>query len=116
MTLTTEEEPVNSPSLKVWFSSLFMLNILDIVTTIPNYELNPVTLYIWDKIGFFLAAWVKISLVVLFGVLCVAVKKVATPDEWHFAKRLLGAVLTVLVAFYIFVVAINLGIHVFIGL
>lgn len=116
MTLTTEEEPVNLLSLKVWFLSLFMLNILDVVTTIPNYELNPVTLYIWDKIGFFLAAWVKIGLVVLFGVLCLAIKKVATPDEWHFAGRLLRAILTILVAFYIFIVAINLGIHVFVRL
>jgi len=101
-----------SSSLKIWYLSLFMLNVLDIVTTIPNRELNPVTLYIWGKIGFFLAAWVKISLVAFFGVLCLAIKKVATPDEWHFARRFLGVVLTILVAFYIFVVAINLGIHV----
>ncbi len=105
-----------SLSLKIWYLSLFMLNVLDIITTIPNRELNPVTLYIWSKIGFFLAAWVKISLVTLFGVLCLAIKKVATPDEWHFARRLLGAVLTILVAFYIFVVAINLGIHIFVRL
>jgi len=101
-------------SLKLWFLSLFVLNILDIVTTIPNNELNPVTVYIWDKIGILLAAWVKIGLVVLFGVLCLAIKKVATPAEWHFARRFLGAILTVLVAFYIFVVAINFGIHVFV--
>ena len=102
---------MHSLSLKVWFLSLFMLNVLDIVTTIPNCEINPVTLYIWDKIGFFLAAWVKTSLVVLFGVLCLAIKKAATPDEWHFAGRFLRAILTILVAFYIFVVSINLGIH-----
>ena len=105
-----------SLSLKVWFLSLFMLNILDIVTTFPNYELNPVTLYIWDKIGFFLAAWFKIGLVVLFGLLCLAIKKFATPDEWRFAGRLLRVVLTVLVAFYVLVVAINLTIHVFVRL
>jgi len=98
-------------SLKVWFSSLLMLNILDVVTTIPNRELNPIALYIWDKMGFFLAAWVKIGLVVFFGVLCLAVKKVATPDEWHFARRLLRVILTILVVFYIFVVAINLSIQ-----
>jgi hypothetical protein len=115
MNLTTEEKPVYSLSLKVWFLSLLMLNILDIVTTIPNRELNPVTLCIWGKIGFFLAAWAKIGLVALFGALCLAIKKVATPDEWHFASRLLGAVLTILVAFYIFVVAINLSVHVFMG-
>jgi len=109
-----EEEPVNSLSLKAWVLSLFMLNVLDILTTIPNCEINPVALYIWDKIGFFPAAWVKISLVVLFGVLCLAIKKVATPDEWHFARRLLGAILTILVAFYILVVAINLSVHVFV--
>ena len=111
MTLTIEAEPMYSLSLKVWFLSLFMLNILDIVTTIPNFELNPVTLYVWDKIGFLLAAWVKIGLVALFGVLCLIIRKVATPSEWHFARRLLSAVLTILVAFYIFVVAINLSIH-----
>lgn len=116
MTLTTEEEQVYSLSLKVWFLSLLMLNILDIVTTSPNYELNPVTLYIWDKIGFFLAAWVKISLVVLFGVLCLAIRKVATLEEWHFARRFLGAVLIILVVFYIFVVTINLSIHAFMRL
>jgi len=99
-------------SLKMWFLSLFVLNVLDIVTTIPSRELNPVTLYVWDRVGILLAAWVKIGLVVLFGVLCLAIKKVATPEEWRFAGRLLHAVLTVLVAFYIFVVAINFGIHV----
>ena len=106
---------MHSLSLKVWFLSLFMLNVLDIATTIPNRELNPVTLYIWGKIGFFFAAWVKMGLVALFGVLCLAIKKIATPDEWHFASRFLGVVLTILVAFYMFVVAINLGVHVFMG-
>lgn len=103
-----------SSSLKVWFLSLFMLNILDIVTTIPNYEVNPVALYIWDKIGFFLAAWFKMGLVVLFGALCLVIRRVATPTEWHFAGRFLRAILIILVAFYIFVVAINLGIHAFV--
>ena len=105
---------MHSLSLKVWFLSLFLLNILDIVTTIPHCELNPVALYIWSKIGFFLAAWVKVGLVVLYGVLCLAIKRVATPTEWHFAGRLLRAILIILVAFYVFVVAINLGHHVFV--
>jgi len=103
-------------SLKVWFLSLFILNILDIITTNPNCELNPVTLYIWGRIGFFLAAWVKMVLIVLFGVLCLAIKKVATPDEWQFSRRLLGATLIILVAFYTFVVSINLSIQAFMGL
>lgn len=95
-------------SIKVWFATLFLLNILDITTTTPLYEANPVTLYLWGQIGIFLSAWVKIGLVLLFGILCVAARKVVTPHEWKFTRRVFKAILIVLVAYYSFVVTVNL--------
>jgi len=95
-------------SIKVWFMTLFLLNIFDIATTTPLYEANPVTLYLWGQIGIFLSAWVKIGLVLLFGILCAAAKKVATPHEWKFTHQVFKAILIVLVAYYGFVVAVNL--------
>ncbi len=95
-------------SIKVWFITLFLLNILDIATTTPLYEANPVTLYLWGQIGIFLSAWVKIGLVLLFGALCVAAKKVAAPHEWKFTRQVFKAILIVLVAYYTFVVTVNL--------
>ncbi|MDH5624072.1 MAG: hypothetical protein OEY39_06345 [Candidatus Bathyarchaeota archaeon] len=94
--------------IRVWFTTLLLLNILDIATTSPLYEANPVTLYIWGQIGIFLSAWVKIGLVLLFGALCVAAKKVVAPHEWKFTSQVFKAMLIVLVAYYAFVVIMNI--------
>jgi hypothetical protein len=95
-------------SIKVWFTALFLLNILDIATTSPFYEANPVTLYFWGQIGIFLSAWVKIGLTLFFGTLCVVAKKVAAPHEWKFTSQIFRAILIILVAYYAFVVTVNL--------
>jgi len=97
-------------SIKLWFTTLFLLNILDIATTTPLYEANPATLYLWGQIGIFLSAWVKLGLVLLFGALCVVAKKVVAPHEWKFTRQVFKAMLIVLVAYYAFVVAVNLGV------
>lgn len=97
-------------SIKVWFITLFLLNILDIATTTPLYEANPATLYLWGQIGIFLSAWVKIGVVLLFGILCVVAKKVATPHEWRFTRQVFKALLIILIAYYTFVVTVNLGV------
>jgi len=97
-------------SIKIWFTTLFLLNILDIATTSPLYEANPVTMYLWGQIGIFLSAWVKLGLVLLFGALCVAAKKMATPHEWKFTRQVFKAILIILVAYYAFVVAVNLAV------
>ncbi len=95
-------------SLTPWFLFLFWLNILDILVTNPAYESNPVTLYMWGKLGIFLSAWIKIGLVLFFGVLCALASKVAKPDEWLLARKLLLGILIALVAFYMFVVTWNM--------
>jgi len=95
-------------SIKVWFMTLFLLNVLDIATTTPLYESNPFTLYLWGQIGIFLAAWVKMGLVLLFGILYVVAKKVAAPHEWEFTSQVFRAILIILVAYYAFVVTVNL--------
>jgi len=94
-------------SLKVWFTTLFLLNILDIATTSPLYEANPVTLYLWGQIGIFLSAWIKIVLVLVFGALCVTAKKLAAPYEWASTRKVFTIMLVFLVAYYAFVVAVN---------
>jgi len=96
------------PSLGIWFLLLLSLNVFDIFTTVPAYEVNPITLHAWERLGFFLAAWFKIGLVLFFGLLCVVARKVANPNDWKFAKKLFLGLLKVLVAFYVFVVLINL--------
>lgn len=101
-----------SSSLAPWFLFLLWLNIVDILLTNPAYESNPVTLYMWGNVGIFLSAWIKIGQVLFFGVLCAFIKKVATPIEWSFARKLLLGTLIVLVAFYIFVVAWNIILYV----
>jgi len=83
------------------------LNILDIVTTTPLYEVNPVTLYLWGQIGIFLSAWVKIGLVLFFGILCAVAKKVVAPHEWKFTRQVFKVMLIILVAYYTFVVIMN---------
>lgn len=85
-----------------------MLNVLDILVTNPAYEFNPFTLYIWGQIGIFLSAWIKMGLVLFFGVLCAFAKKFAKPTEWLFARKVFLVILIVLVAFYIFIVTWNL--------
>jgi len=97
-------------SIKVWFATLFLLNLLDIATTSPLYEANPVTVYLWGQIGIFLSAWVKIGLVLLFGALCVVAKKVVAPHEWKFTSQVFKAILIILVAYYAFVDAVNLAV------
>jgi hypothetical protein len=99
-------------SVNVWFTALFLLNILDIATTMPLYESNPFTLFLWDRIGIFLSAWFKMSLVLLFGILCAVARKVANPCEWEFTSRVFRVTLGILVAYYAFVVAVNLVIKV----
>ena len=99
---------VRSSSLLGWFLALFLFNVLDIATTTPVYESNPVTLYLWGQIGIFLSAWVKIGLVMFFGILCLAAKKVATAQEWEFTRKVFSGTLIILVVYYAFVVAINL--------
>jgi len=94
-------------SLTSWFLFLLLLNVLDVLVTNPAYESNPFTLYIWGQIGVFLSAWIKIGLVLFFGVLCASAKKIAKPVEWAFARKVLLGILFVLVAFYIFVVTWN---------
>jgi hypothetical protein len=95
-------------SIKVWFMTLFLLNVIDIATTMPLYESNPVTLFLWSQIGVFLAAWFKLGLVLLFGVLCLVAKKVAAPHEWEFTSQVFRLLLITLVAYYSFVVTMNL--------
>jgi hypothetical protein len=94
-------------SLKVWFTTLFLLNILDIATTSPLYEANPVTLYLWGQIGIFLSAWIKIGLVLVFGTLCVTAKKLVAPHEWAITRKVFTTTLIFLVAYYTFVVTVN---------
>jgi hypothetical protein len=100
-------------SLEPWFLLLLSLNVFDILTTVPAYEANPVTLYIWGRLGFFLAAWLKIGLVLFFGLLCIFTQKVARPDEWGFAKKVFLGLLRVLTAFYVIVVIINVAVSSF---
>jgi hypothetical protein len=94
-------------SIGKWFLTLLWLNILDILVTTPAYEANPFTLYLWGRIGIFLSAWVKIGLVLFLGALIGCAKKVATPAEWAFSRKLLRGILFVLIAFYVFVVLWN---------
>jgi len=97
-----------SSSLTPWFLFLLLLNVFDVLVTNPAYESNPFILYIWGRIGIFLSVWIKIGLVLFFGVLCGFANKVAKPAEWRFARKVFLATLVVLVAFYIFVVMWNL--------
>ncbi|MDH5437788.1 MAG: DUF5658 family protein [Candidatus Bathyarchaeota archaeon] len=96
-----------SSSLSPWFLFLLLLNVFDVLVTNPAYESNPFTLYIWGQVGIFLSAWIKLGLVLFFGVLCASAKKVTEPTEWPLVRKLLRGILIVLVAFYIFVVTWN---------
>ena len=99
-------------SLGFWFMLLLSLNIFDILTTVPAYEANPVTLYIWSRLGFFLAASFKIGLVLLFGLLCIVGQKMTKTNEWSFTKKVLMGLLRVLVVFYVFVIITNLAVSI----
>ena len=94
-------------SLGPWFTSLLLLNVMDILATNPRFESNPFTLYLWGQLGIFFSAWLKIGLVLLFGVLCVLAKRATEPTEWVFASRIFLGLLIILVAFYSFVVSWN---------
>ncbi len=97
-------------SFEVWFLLLLSLNVFDILTTVPAYEVNPVTLYIWGRLGFFLAAWFKIGLVLFFGLLFAVAQRVANPNEWIFAEKVFLGILKALVVFYVFVVIVNMAV------
>jgi len=104
---------MNPSSLKLWFLSLLSLNVFDILTTVPTYEANPITLYIWGQLGFYVAAWSKIGLVLFFGLLCMVTRKIAAPHEWNFAKKVFLGLLRILVVFYVFVVMVNVAVSIF---
>lgn len=95
-------------SLEPWLLSLFCLNILDIIVTNPALESNPLTLLMWGKIGILFSALVKLSLIFIFGVLCIVAKRIAKPVEWDLTSRLLLGILVTLVAYYLFVVFWNI--------
>ena len=94
-------------SFEGWFLLLLSLNVFDILTTVPAYEANPITLYVWQRVVFFLAAWFKIGLVLFFGLLFIFAQKMANPSERDFAEKVFLGLLRVLVAFYAFVALIN---------
>jgi len=96
-----------SASIGKLLLALLCLSLLDILVTVPVYEANPITLYLWGRIGVFLSALLKIGLVLLFAVLCQLTKMAATSTEWAFSRRLLEGILFLLVAFYVFVVLWN---------
>jgi hypothetical protein len=95
-------------SLKYWFLLLYILVAFDILSTNPAIEGNPLTLYIWAQFGILLSAWIKIGQVLLFGALCFSAKKIAKPNDWVFAQKILTALLKILVAYYTFIVTWNL--------
>ncbi len=94
-------------SIGRWLLALFWLNIFDILISNPTYEANPVTLYLWGRMGIFLSAWLKIGLVLLLGGVCQITRLVATPTDWALSRKLLRGMLIVLVAFYTFLALWN---------
>jgi len=94
-------------SLSLWFLLLCILIALDILSTNPVIEGNPLTLYFWAHFGILFSSWIKIGQVLLFGALCFSVKRIAKPKEWGFAKKILLGLLKILVAFYTFIVTWN---------
>ena len=58
-----------------------------------------------------MAAWFKIGLVLLFRLLFVVAQKVSSPNEWGFAEKVFLGLLKILVAFYVFVVLINVVVY-----
>jgi hypothetical protein len=66
-------------------------------------------------LGLFLAAWFKIGLVLLFGLVCIIARKMTKTNEWNFTKKVLIGLLRVLVVFYVFVVIANLAVSTILG-
>jgi hypothetical protein len=97
-----------STSLVSWFLLLLSLNILDISFTNPSLEANPLTLLSWANIGMLPSAFMKVGVVLLFGILCLMTKKLVSPTDWNLAGRLFRGMLIALVAFYLFVVSWNI--------
>jgi hypothetical protein len=100
-------------SLGFWLLLLYILIALDILSTNPVMEGNPFTLYLWAQFGIFFSAWIKIGQVLLFGLFCFSVKRVAKPNEWIFARKIVFGLLKILVAYYSFIVAWNVTISIF---
>ncbi|UCC33782.1 MAG: hypothetical protein JSW53_01915 [Candidatus Bathyarchaeota archaeon] len=94
-------------SFHSWFLLLLSLNIFDILTTIPAYEANPVTLYLWQRLGFSQTALLKIGLVIFFELLFILGQRVVGQREREFTQNIFLWLSKVLVAFYLFVVLIN---------
>jgi hypothetical protein len=99
-------------SLRPWFTSLLLLNVMDILATNPGFESNPLTLYLWGQVGIFFSAWLKVGLVLLFGVLYILAKRVTKPTEWAFTRKIFSGLLVLLVTFYSFVVSWNIFIYI----
>ncbi|MCW4001880.1 MAG: hypothetical protein NWE97_01640 [Candidatus Bathyarchaeota archaeon] len=97
-------------SLEVWFTTLFQSNILDIATTSPLSEVNPVTLHLLGQIGIFLSAWIKIGLVLVFGALCVIAKKAVGSHEGQIVRKVFTTIPSFLVTHCVFVVTVNLAV------
>jgi hypothetical protein len=72
---------------------LFVLVALDILSTNPTIEGNPLTLYLWAQFGILTSAWIK---------------RIAKPNEWITSKKILLGLTKILVAIYIFVVSWNI--------
>ncbi|MDH5770425.1 MAG: hypothetical protein OEZ25_03965 [Candidatus Bathyarchaeota archaeon] len=100
-------------SLSLWFLLLFILVALDIFSTNPVIEGNPLTLYLWAQFGIFFSAWIKIGQVLFLGVLCFSAKRIAKPNDWIITKKILFGLLKILVAFYTFVVTWNVTLSIF---
>jgi hypothetical protein len=96
-----------SGSLVPWFLLLLSLNVLDILFTNPSREANPLTLLSWAQIGILPSAFLKVGLVLLFGIFCTITRKVTSQNDWNLAAKLMRGILIALVAFYIFVVTWN---------
>jgi hypothetical protein len=54
-------EEMKASSLSWWFLLLLGLNVLDVLVTNPAYESNPFTILMWEQLGIFLSAWIKIG-------------------------------------------------------
>jgi hypothetical protein len=92
---------------------LFILVGLDIISTNPAIEGNPLTIYLWAQFGIFFSAWIKMGQVLLFGFLCFSAKRIAKPYEWTIAKKILLGLTKIIVIVYIFVVSWNVFLSIF---
>jgi hypothetical protein len=62
----------------------------------------------WGKIGVLLSAWIKVGLVLLFGLLCFVATKLSKPEEEGFTYKILRGLTAILIAYYSFVVGWNI--------